>query len=182
MEIKQITNKVLRVEMVDWQVLKPFQPDNLKILTTENYERLKNSLINNHFIASFHVWEDKGDYWILDGHHRKYVLEALKKEGYILPDKLPCNVVDVQSKREAIKFLLTYSSEYAHPDRQGVSEFIHTNELDFDELHSTIDLRHININELKLDSTDVDFKEFKEDAADGVKMAECPECGHTFPA
>lgn len=180
--MKEITNKILRVEMINWENLIPFQPDNLKTLTSENYEKLKNSLIKNHFIAGFHVWENSGKYWILDGHHRKYVLENLKKEGYILPDKLPCNVVDVKSKREAIKFLLTYSSEYAHPDRQSISEFIINNELDFDELNSMIDLRHINIEELKLDlSSDIEFKEYDEKTADDVKHVECPQCGHEFP-
>ena len=26
-----------------------------------------------------------------------------------------------------------------------------------------------------------DFKEYGEDAADGVEMIECPACGHSFP-
>ena len=179
---KEIRNMILRVEMVDWQDLKPFQPDNLKILTTENFQKIRNSLIKNNFIANFHVWEEKGTYWILDGHHRKHVLQSLKDDGYILPDKLPCAVVDVASKRQAIEFLLTYSSEYAHPDKQGVSEFIHTNNLDFDELGSFVDLRHINMSELKMDNVDFDFKEYDEKTGDGVKMTECPKCGHEFPA
>ena len=29
---------------------------------------------------------------------------------------------------------------------------------------------------------DVDFAEYDETAADDVKMCECPECGHKFPA
>jgi hypothetical protein len=32
------------------------------------------------------------------------------------------------------------------------------------------------------DVPDVDFKEFDESTADDVKMCECPECGHRFPA
>jgi len=29
---------------------------------------------------------------------------------------------------------------------------------------------------------DVEFKEYDESAADDVKLATCPKCGHSFPA
>lgn len=167
--------------MVNWLDLKPFQPDNLKILTKQNFERIRNSLIQNNFIAGFHVWEENGEYWILDGHHRKYVLQSLKSEGFILPEKLPCSVVDVNSKRQAIKFLLTYSSEYAHVDPLGVSEFIHKNELDFDELDSFLDLRNVDLCNLKLDSIDFDPVSADEQGKlDEKKRVTCPNCNHEF--
>ncbi|VVC76018.1 hypothetical protein AQUSIP_13190 [Aquicella siphonis] len=157
--MKEIKNLIKRQELLDWRKLKPFQPQNLKVLTKENYDRLRNSLLKNNFIAGFHVWAEtdgtgKTEYWILDGHHRKYVLDDLAREGYTLPATLPCSIVDVSDKKQAIEFLLTYSSEYAHPDPLGVSEFIHTNDLDFDTLAGFIDLRGVDILALKLDSVD----------------------------
>lgn len=179
--MKEIKNLIKRTELLDWQALKPFQPDNLKILTKENFERIRTSIIMNNFIAGFHVWEKDGEYWILDGHHRKYVLQALKDEGFILPEKLPCNIVDVNSKKQAIKFLLTYSSEYAHPDPQGVAEFIHKNELDFDELNSFLDLRNTDLPALKMDSIDFDpVGEDEQGKLDEKKPVTCPNCDHEF--
>jgi hypothetical protein len=152
--VPEIKNLILRQEMLEWRKLKPFQPKNLKVLTKSNYERLRESLRKNNFIAGFHVWEDAGEYWILDGHHRKYALEDFAKDGYVLPEKLPCSIVDVQSKQQAIEFLLTYSSEYAHPDPLGISEFVHLNGLDFENLNTFVDLRGVNLIELKMDNTD----------------------------
>jgi len=184
--MKEIKNLILRTELLNWQELKPFQPDNLKVLTKQNFERIKNSLTKNNFIAGFHVWAQENtwgdiDYWILDGHHRKHVLQALKDDGYILPDKLPCSIVDVKSKKQAIKFLLTYSSEYAHPDPEGVAEFIHKNELDFEELDSFLDLRNTDLQSLKLDSMDFDpAGEDEQGKLDEKNPVVCPNCDHEF--
>jgi hypothetical protein len=179
--MKEIKNLILRAELLNWQDLKPFQPDNLKVLTKQNFERIKNSLIKNNFIAGFHVWEKDGEFWILDGHHRKYVLQVLKDEGYIIPDKFICNIVDVTSKKQAIKFLLTYSSEYAHPDPDGVAEFIHKNELDFDELDSFLDLRNTDLLTLKQDSMDFDpAGEDEQGKLDEKNPVTCPNCDHEF--
>jgi hypothetical protein len=151
------------------------------VLTKQNYERIRNSLIKNNFIAGFHVWEKDGEFWILDGHHRKHVLNALKSEGFIIPDRLPCNIVDVNSKRQAIKYLLTYSSEYAHPDAQGVAEFIHINELDFEELDSFVDLRGTDLMEMQLDSVDFDpAGEDEQGKLDQKNPVTCPNCDHEF--
>jgi hypothetical protein len=180
-DIKEIRNLIKRTELLGWEDLIAFQPDNLKILTKQNFERIRNSLIKNNFIAGFHVWEKDGQYFILDGHHRKYVLQSLKAEGFILPEKLPCNIVDVSSKKQAIKFLLTYSSEYAHPDPLGVSEYIHKNEMDFEELDSFVDLRGTDLMMLKLDS--VDFEPGNVDdqgKLDQKKPVTCPNCDHEF--
>lgn len=179
MNIKEIKNLVLGVEMVPLEDLKPFQPDNLKILTTDNFEKLKNSLIKNNFIAAFSIWKSNEHCYILDGHHRRLVLQELKKEGFIIPDKFPCNIIDVKSKKQAIDFLLTYSSEYAHPDKEGVSEFIHTNNLDFDLVNSFTDLRDIDLIELKMDS--IDFEPVDEQPRlDEKTPIICPNCNHEF--
>ena len=98
-----------------------------------------------------------------------------------MPDKLPCNIVDVNSKQQAIKFLLTYSSEYAHPDSLGIAEFIHTNDLDFEELDSFLDLRNIDLPTLKLDSVDFDPVDVDEQGKlDKKASVKCPNCDHVF--
>ena len=40
----------------------------------------------------------------------------------------------------------------------------------------------VGVEQAEADVPDIDFAEYDETAADDVKMCECPECGHKFPA
>lgn len=158
--IKEIKNLIDDAGMVSLDELHPFQPDNLKIMTTESFQKLKNSIVENDFVTGFVVWKDKDKLWIIDGHHRKYALEQLKKEGAILPAKYACLYLGLKDKKHANKILLTYSSNHARLHPEGFLEFVHAIGMDMDILKETLDIPGIDIDRL-----DGDIEDMEPDAA-----------------
>jgi DNA modification methylase len=146
--MKAITSRIIGHELVEWKKLKWLQSDDLKEINIDVFEKLKNSLINNNFIQPFNVWKDKKTLWILDGHHRKHAIEELEKEGIKIPAKLPANLIDCKNKKEALKFVLLYSSQYAHTTEEGLRKFLLDNNIFDKNIISEIDLSGFNIDNI----------------------------------
>jgi hypothetical protein len=149
---KTITNKVVKTEPVKWRELKFLQSENLKDIGKPEYEKLKKSLLENNFIQTFNVWQDKKEIYLLDGHHRVKLLFNLEQEGYSVPDTFPANFIQCKTRKEASKYLLIYSSIYAKVDRDGLYEFFELEGLDLSEL-----LQEIQIPDIKFDYFDKNF-------------------------
>ena len=99
-----IENRIIKTELVAWKSIVPFQGE-LKTLTNNNFEKLKQSLRQNNFVQPLNVWEN-GKLWCLDGHQRLRILESLEKDGVEIPDKLPANFIQCANKKEAQKLVL----------------------------------------------------------------------------
>ena len=52
----------------------------LKKLSKENENKLRNSILKHGFIAPFFVWDDHGEWKLLDGHQRLKTLLKMRKE------------------------------------------------------------------------------------------------------
>lgn len=156
---------------------------NLKELSKEGYEKLKNSLLINDNIGIFYIWENN----ILDGHQRVYTLLELKKAGIKMPTKWPCIKVRADSLKQAKKFVLQYTSQHGKITKDGLYEFIHMADLtvEFDALKYEIELPSIDLGKFEeeyyLDNEpgggdgDID----SEDEGKELK-SKCPECGHEW--
>jgi len=142
--IREIKNKIIKTEPVKWKELKFLQSDNLKDLNKSEYEKLKKSLLENDFIQTFFVWQDKDIIYLLDGHHRIKLLFNLEKEGVIVPETFPANFIHCKNRKEASKYLLIFSSIYAKIDREGLYEFFELEELDLTELLQEIQIPDID--------------------------------------
>lgn len=130
----------------------PFQ-DKLKILTDENKQRLKNSIIKYNFSFPFFCWKDKtGKVWLNDGHSRNKVLPGLEKEGYKIPEKYPVIYVIAKNKKEAAEKLLIQSSQYGVIDEQGLYNFQQMFKLDLPSLN--LNLPEIDISFEVIDNND----------------------------
>lgn len=149
---KIITNKVIKTEPVKWRELKFLQSENLKEIGKSEYEKLKKSLLENNFIQTFNVWQDKKDIYLLDGHHRVKILFNLEQEGYSVPETFPGNFISCKNRREASKYLLIYSSIYAKVNREGMYEFFELEGLDLEEL-----LQEIQIPDISFEYFDKNF-------------------------
>ena len=163
-----IKDRIKAFKKLEWRKLKPFQPENLKTMTAESFQILKNSILSADFLTMFYVWEDNGEYWILDGHHRKFALESLEKDGHEIPDAFSCGIVDCSSREEANQILLSYSSSHAKLDEQGLSEFIHVNNLDWDELKSTLDLPDIDLEKLSMENVDTPLDDDEDEIPEAI--------------
>ncbi len=180
-ENKVIKDRILRTELVEWRRLKPFQPQNLKTMSTESFDKLKNNIIECDFITSFYVWQDsEKEYWLLDGHHRIYALEALDKEGYKISPTFSCSVIDADNAKEAVKILLSYSSSHAKLDPMGLNEFITLNDLNWDELNNTLDLNGIDLKELQLENIELPDPQCDEDEAPDLAVEATTKTGDVW--
>ena len=96
----------------------------LKKLTKSNLEKLKNNILKKGFTAPPFVWDDKGDYRILDGHQRLAALISLREDDYDIP-MIPVALIHAENEKDAREILLQISSQYG--------------EFDMDELETWLD-------------------------------------------
>jgi len=156
--------------------LKSFVPiqGNLKDLSTENFNKLKNQIVNHGFSAPFFVWNDAGTLKLLDGHQRLRVLKMLQEEGYEVPE-LPYAEIDAKSESEAAQKLLSFVSQYGKTTNEGLYEFINTFEIP--------SLDDFSIPELSLERFQEGYLEMAEEKQKGeiiekeTSQIECPNCG-----
>ena len=124
----------------------PLQGD-LKDLSKENYNKLKNQILKNGFISPFHIW--KGG--CLDGHQRLRVLKKMESEGYIIPERFPIVEVEAKDLKQAKKILLSLTSQYGTMTNDGLYTFMNEAEIDFPELDQDFQFDKI------------DFKDFEKE-------------------
>lgn len=134
--------------------INPIQGE-LKVLTAENYEKLKKSILENGFKFPMFVWKEVSTvsarvlggrasttikWYLLDGHGRRRVLEHLKADGYEIPP-IPCVEILAANIEEAKKMVLLISSQYHTLTEEGLYEFMHTTGIDMSFLEEqTADL------------------------------------------
>lgn len=139
-------NRIKEQILIDWKDLEWLQSKELKTISDESFGKLKESLRQNGFIQPFNVWFDSEEnkWFILDGHHRRKAMLELESEGISIDRTLPANVIDCKGRKEAIKFLLLYSSEYAHTTASGLEEWLSYEEINIEEFEKEIDIETID--------------------------------------
>lgn len=138
---KGVRSRVLKTEHIAWQDAKWLQNENLKAISEDGLQRLKNSIVSNDFVMPFNVWQDENEViWILDGHHREKALRSLVAEGVPVPAMLPATFIEAETKHEAAKLVLIYSSIYAKITNEGLSDFLQMYEIPLEEFTDEIDL------------------------------------------
>jgi hypothetical protein len=143
----KIEDKILKLENVNWRNLKPFQNENLKEMSIEQYGKLKQSFVRNNNIDILRVWQQGNTLWLLDGHGRQKAFYKFIDEGIDVPDELPAIFLDFKSKKEAAEAILIWGSSYQTFIDEGLNEFIHNNDLlhDLPEVMKGINLNNFNI-------------------------------------
>lgn len=131
---EQITNRVLKTELIAWKNLEFIQDDDFKEWINDGDEKLLQSLLKYQFVDAFKVWEHQGKIYCLDGKHRTRDLHKLVSLGYSLPDMLPATFMDCQSMEEAAELVLVYSSAYARITQSGLINFVDKFNLDLPTL------------------------------------------------
>lgn len=150
---------------------------NLKKLSKENLGRLKKNILINGFVAPIFVFDDNGDYKIIDGHGRIQALISFRQEGYVIP-MIPVDFIDAENEKEARKILLSITGQYGEFDLDELQSWI--NDLD-DDIAETlrlvdqeIDLQ-INIDEeIETDGDD----EIPEEVESVTKLGDLWELGN----
>jgi len=108
----------------------------LKVLTQENYDKLKQSIIDDGFYLPIFVWQHDGDTYLLDGHSRQKVME---KEGWDV--EVPYVAVEAEDYDEARRKILFISSQYGVITEDGFNDFV-------------VGLEHLDISNIHFDALD----------------------------
>lgn len=141
-EKQGLKSRVIKTALVNWRELQFIQQNDFKDLLPEAAQKLKASIVANNFTQPFYVWQEEttGIIFCLDGKHRTKMLEELMTEGYDVPYLLPATFIQCESKQEAARLVLIYSSIYAKITQQGLFDFIQLYELEYDNIRHQMDI------------------------------------------
>jgi len=156
-------------DYVDYKSLTPFQ-GHLKILTEDNLEKLKKSIIKYGFTVPAFIWKSGKKKYILDAHQRQIALGSLEEDGYTIPD-IPIVYIKAKNKTEAKEKLLHITSSYGEFDKGGLEDFLLSIDADI-ELLESLRLTDSEIN-LIPDILEPENKDIKSEP--DIKL--CPHCG-----
>jgi len=174
--VKEIKTACKGADLLPIDKLINFQGD-LKKITPENMQKLKNNIIKNNFSAPIFIWKksDKSKAYILDGHSRVKALLELQKEGYKIPAKLPIDYIKAINKKEAKEKLLGIASQYGIITEAGLMDFIDEADLDVDSLLNTVEIPNVDI--VFPEEETVDDDEIPEKVKTITKMGDLWELG-----
>jgi 16S rRNA G966 N2-methylase RsmD len=125
---------------------------NLKTLSKENYNKLKNSILKYGFSFPVFCWLNNNKHYILDAHQRINTLKELQKEGYEVP-ALPTVFIEAENRKQAKELLLQLNSNYGKITDEGLYEFINEigSELDFEEIKKGVELIGIDFEKFEME-------------------------------
>ena len=124
-----------------------FQGD-LKKLTKANRDKLQKSIERHGFIAPIFVWDNAGDYMILDGHQRLATLLYMRRKGFTLP-MIPVDYIHADSEADARDKLLHITSQYG--------------EFNVDELNGWLEAIDSELTEtIRIVNEEIDMSTFRE--------------------
>lgn len=163
---KRIPVRCKGTKSVDLASLKHFQ-GKLKDLPKPQFEKLKAAIVKKGFRFPVFVWRN----FILDGHQRLFVVQALIKEGWTI-GKIPIVEIEAKDEREARELVLLVSSRYGKITDDGLHEFILEGKLDFEALKTAVDLPEIDVSKFRAKK--------RKPASEDLQTIVCPKCGHTW--
>lgn len=146
--MEKLKINVKEIKYLGIEELHEFQGD-LKSLSDENFNRLKNDLISTGFDFVLHVWLDpkSKQYKLIDGHQRLKVLTALHSEGSLKIPKIPVALISAKNLKEAKKKVLKAASQHGETNRDSVLDFGFDSGFDFSEVQDSFVFPGIDLGE-----------------------------------
>lgn len=172
----RIENHILKTELLDIEQLTPLQ-GGLKKLSDENFNKLRQSLIDKGFQFTVHVWESGGVTYIIDGHQRVHVMKQMRKGGWEIP-AITCSFVKAATYHEAKELILYSISQYGKVDQEGWTEFTMGEDFDFSRFDIpsfTIDMPIDWDSDLHKSQSDFDSVESNIDGITATVKVKCPQ-------
>lgn len=186
---------------IDIDDLTPLQGE-LKTLSDENFNKLRNSILKKGFKLAIHVWQNGGVNYLIDGHQRVHVLKQMRKEGIEIPP-VPCVLIQASTYHDAKETVLLAVSQHGKLDKQGFDEFVEGEDFEFDDLDfpdvadDFFDNSDFNysekletkIKEAEIVSTSEDIEKIIPNIEGAKELSEndfddfdhqCPKCGFCF--
>jgi hypothetical protein len=151
---------------------------NLKELSEQNSNKLKQSLLKHGVTFPFFIWQNGETNYILDGTQRERVLRKMAEDGFEIPS-LPCALIQAKDRKEAAEKIVLISSQYGRMTNNSLEDFLSENELALPELQDELELPSIDLEYFR----DADFEPAsaaEQGHLDKKNPVTCPECGHEF--
>lgn len=123
--------------------LEPFQGD-LKTLERDEYEALRANINENGFSFTFHIWQNKGKNYIIDGHQRLFALKKMRDEGWGIP-LMPVSLVEAKNFAAAKRKVLAGVSQYGKVTEKSLAEFLRTHDIPMDHVAATFRFPTIDV-------------------------------------
>jgi hypothetical protein len=169
---KRVLVNVEANKTVTLDSLIPFQ-DDLKTITKDEYEKLRESTIQEGISLSLHVWPKGNKNNLIDGHQRVFTWKKMRDdEGFEMPE-IPVSIVKAKSFKEAKRKVLMAASVSGRAHKDAVAKFLESNEISLEEVLATISIPGIDLTK-HIDQAAKDVKETVENAipssSDGVKQ------------
>ena len=159
---KTINDIIIKTEKVSLSRLTQCQPDSLKKTTPARMDKLKKSMLQNGFAASFYVFEKDNNIYVIDGTHRLKALRELQSEGVDVPTHFNCTFLKVRDDKHIKKLVLAFNSHYAEMTKDGLEDFV--SDLNLEELNQEFEFN------LSFEDDEPKEKKLKE-------PKHCPHCG-----
>lgn len=140
---QKITVRCTGAATLNLAELEPFQGE-LKDLSKEAYESLKNEIVETGFAFPFNVWRSGGKNYLTGGHQRFRVLKTLENMGWTIP-ALPVNWVEAENFKEAKRRVLQDAAQYGKINEDGLYEFMISNEIDAEDLMKSFVLPEVKL-------------------------------------
>lgn len=140
-----LQSRIIKTEDVYWKQLQFIQQEGFKDFPPEARQKLRQSILSNNFTQPFYVWQSPdGIIYCLDGYHRIKELKELASEGVEVPEKLPATFIECESKQEAAKLVLVFSSIYARITETGLFNFVDQYDMDWNIIKEMVDIPSID--------------------------------------
>jgi hypothetical protein len=149
---------------------------NLKRLTQKNREKLMASILEKGFIAPIFVWDDAGEYRLLDGHQRLKTLLWMREKGWDIP-MLPVDIIEADDEQDAKGKLLAISSQYGEFTTDGYAEF--TNDIEIEPFVRLTDDEWEEEKEMEKECDPIELEDDFENTKE-YTISKCPKCGFEY--
>ena len=163
--------------VIDFHKLQDLQGD-LKTISDEALEKLKQSIIKHNFFVPAFIWFDNEVPYIVDAHQRIKALQSLENDGYEIPS-IPYIEIKAIDKKDALNKLLQINSRYGEFNLE--TTFFEDNELDFEQVKLEVEISELDYlfnNDFKSESDKIYEKEINEKNIN-IKN-KCPKCGYEW--
>jgi len=190
MEAQQTINIAVKGALtLPMEKLQPFQGE-LKRLERHEYEQLRKNIIENDFSFTIHVWENQGNYFIIDGHQRLSALTMMRdNENFFIPE-LPVSLVSARNYKQAKLKVLAGIAQYGKMTPKSLQAFVLENDLNWEEVVSLYKFGEFNMDKFvelfqSLEGEDLpemlseDLPEMQS-KSDGVKQVNLVFTGNQF--
>jgi DNA modification methylase len=131
---------------LDISEMEPFQ-GKFKSLSKQNYQRLRNTLLNEGIAAAITIWKHRAKNFMLDGHQRREALTRMRAEGIEIPP-IPVNFTECENETDARRKVLALASTYGEVSAEYLQEFSKLAAMDLSDLKDSFNFPDLDLDGL----------------------------------